>query len=163
MVFIRAECPHIYSQGYNQKSTVHTVALPSWCCESMIIPFLKAGLKVYFYPVYFFGGHLVQEPDLTCEVILVMDYFGYASSRDYSSYPGTVIRDLTHSIFSGFHQDADYYFGSLRKWSGFLTGGFCMGRTVTSSEYPRARQGLCSSSPTSHVTEKNVYGREMHR
>ena len=62
-----------------KKSTVHTVALPSWCCESMIIPFLKAGLKVYFYPVYFFGGHLVQEPDLTCDVILVMDYFGYAS------------------------------------------------------------------------------------
>lgn len=113
-----------------KKSTVHTVALPSWCCESMIIPFLKAGLKVYFYPVYFFGGQLVQEPDLTCDVILVMDYFGYASSRDYSSYPGTVIRDLTHSIFSGFHQDADYYFGSLRKWSGFLTGGFAWGEQL---------------------------------
>lgn len=72
----------------------------------------------------------MQEPDLTCDVILVMDYFGYASSRDYSSYPGTVIRDLTHSIFSGFHQDADYYFGSLRKWSGFLTGGFAWGEQL---------------------------------
>lgn len=38
-----------------------------------------------------------------------------------------VIRDITHSIFSKEYHDADYYFGSLRKWAGFKTGGFAYG------------------------------------
>lgn len=118
------------------KNTVQTAALPSWCCESMIIPFLKVGLKVYFYPVYFRDRQLIQETDILCDVILVMDYFGYVSSRDYTSYPGIVIRDLTHSVFSDFQRDADYYFGSLRKWSGFLTGGFAYGEQLHLASVP---------------------------
>ena len=40
------------------------------------------------------------------------------------NYKGTVIRDLTHSIYSEKYNDADYYFGSLRKWFGISSGGF---------------------------------------
>ncbi len=41
-----------------------------------------------------------------------------------TGYRGVVIRDVTHSIFSAIYFDADYYFGSLRKWCGVWTGGY---------------------------------------
>ena len=93
-----------------------TAALPSWCCESMIQPFLDAGVEVSFYPA-------MEETETDADVTLVMDYFGYRREPMVRSN-GSVIRDLTHSVFSGTYDDADYYFGSLRKWAGFLTGGF---------------------------------------
>ena len=102
-----------------------SVAMPSYCCDSMIKPFADAGYDVHFYPVYWQDG-LHCEISLDCDVLFLIDYFGYTadvpSIRDYS---GVVIRDVTHSLFSENKTDADYYFGSLRKWCGFWTGGFC--------------------------------------
>lgn len=101
-----------------------TVLMPSWCCDSMVKPFFDAGLDVHFYPVYFNGG-LVQEISFDADVLFLMDYLGYSSSvPDLSWYKGIVIRDVTHSIFSTTYSDADYYFGSLRKWCGIWTGGY---------------------------------------
>lgn len=110
-----------------EKADTKTAALPSWCCGSMIKPFLDAGVKVSFYPVYMDGG-LAQ--DLSCvdaEAILVMDYFGYTGEVDLTGFSGTVIRDVTHSLLSKTYNDAHYYFGSLRKWAGFWTGGYGWG------------------------------------
>lgn len=107
---------------------VRTAALPSWCCHTMIKPFLDAGLAVSFYPVYLEQGTLHQDfahcPP--CDVTLVMDYFGY---RRTAALPQdtVVIYDATHSIFSGIPEGADHIFGSLRKWAGFLTGGYAFG------------------------------------
>lgn len=102
----------------------HTVAMPSWCCDSMIKPFVNNGIEVKFYPVYWQNG-LKQELNFDCDVLFVMDYFGYtASCVDLSDYKGVVIRDVTHSIFTSKYSDADYYFGSLRKWCGVWTGGY---------------------------------------
>ena len=103
----------------------HTVAMPSWCCDSMIAPFEKEGMTVVFYPVCPSKAGLVQEIRLDCDVLFLMDYFGYAASPvDLSGYNGTIIRDVTHSAFSQSHFGADYCFGSLRKWCGVWTGGF---------------------------------------
>lgn len=102
----------------------HTVALPSWCCDSMIKPFADAGLKVRFYPVYW-QNELIQETHLDSDILLLMDYFGYTTDQPaLSGYTGVVIRDITHSIFSSTYSDADYYYGSLRKWCGVWTGGY---------------------------------------
>ncbi len=102
----------------------HTVAMPSWCCESMLKPFVDADMKIDFYPVCFDTG-LVQKPSYDSDVLFLMDYFGYAASApDLTGYRGIVIRDVTHSIFSAAYSDADYYFGSLRKWCGVWTGGY---------------------------------------
>ena len=101
-----------------------SVSLPSWCCDSMIKPFVDAGFDVHFYPVYW-QKNFVQEISLDCDVVFLMDYFGYTGQQpDVSSYEGIVIRDVTHSIMSAKYDDADYYFGSLRKWCGVWTGGF---------------------------------------
>lgn len=103
------------------ENNFRTVALPSWCCDSMIRPFLENGIEVSFYP------SLEPIERLHSDAILVMDYFGYSAYSDISDYKGIIIRDVTHSIFSKSYSDADYYFGSLRKWAGFWTGGYAWG------------------------------------
>lgn len=101
-----------------------TVAMPLWCCDSMVKPFADAGLEVNFYPVHW-EKDLNQEIRHDCDVLFLMDYFGYtAETPDLSSYQGVIIRDVTHSLFSAVYDDADYYFGSLRKWCGIWTGGY---------------------------------------
>ncbi len=101
-----------------------TAAIPSWCCDSMIKPFADAGMEVRFYPVYF-DKSLKQELRFDCDVLFLMDYFGYTGTvPDLTGYKGKVIRDVTHSLFSASYADADYSFGSLRKWLGVWTGGY---------------------------------------
>jgi len=91
----------------------------------MILPFIKRGKTIKFYPVYFHQGTLVQDIDLDCDAILLMDYFGYTTSvPSIDSFNGVIIRDITQSLFSRSYYDADYYFGSLRKWCGIWTGGY---------------------------------------
>lgn len=103
----------------------HTVSIPSWCCSSMIVPFLRNGYEVRFYPVYWDHG-LVQEIDESSDVLYLMDYFGYTSLVSIS-HP-CVIRDVTHSVFSYPYTDTGYFFGSLRKWCGVWTGGYAWTR-----------------------------------
>lgn len=103
---------------------IRSVAIPSWCCDSMIKPFANAGLKVVFYPVYF-DGEVVQKVSTECDALFIIDYFGYTGNQpNLKNYKGKIIRDVTHSIFSKVYSDADYYFGSLRKWCGVWTGGY---------------------------------------
>ena len=102
----------------------HTVAMPSWCCDSMIKPFVDNGFDVRFYSALF-DCSFHQDPRIDCDVLFLMDYFGYSSySKKVSDYAGIIIRDVTHSVFSSDFTDADYYFGSLRKWCGVWTGGY---------------------------------------
>lgn len=112
----------------------HSIALPSWCCETMIEPFLARKIDVFFYPVVLdVEGHLCQklpDPEL-CDGILVMDYFGYVRQPELSAKWKIVIRDVTHSVFSAVYKDADYTYGSLRKWAGFWTGGFAWAKEAT--------------------------------
>lgn len=113
-------------EDISEKGGIKTVALPSWCCDSMIIPFIDMGIDVSFYSVYVENGMLKQDirQCFNCDALLVMDYFGYVGFIDCSEFHGIVIRDVTHSVFSNAYTDADYYFGSARKWSGLWTGGF---------------------------------------
>ena len=129
-----------------RKIKFKSVAMPSWCCESMIKPFIDFGIEVVFYPVLLNNGKLEQDlSDVDKQsVLFLMDYFGYTTGCSYN-FNGPIIRDVTHSIFSKKYSDADYYFGSLRKWSGFLTGGFAQGVydndiKSTNIEYVTARK-----------------------
>ena len=108
----------------NALPDIRSVAMPSWCCDTMLKPFLEEGIEVRFYPVTI-DPSFHQEPRLDCDALLIMDYFGfYAPALNLGTYPGIVIRDVTHSVFSRAYQDADYFFGSLRKWCGVWTGGY---------------------------------------
>ena len=102
-----------------QDAEMKSVSMPRWCCESMIAPFEEAEIEVSFYE---------GQPDTNADAIFLMDYFGYTGQSSVpEGYGGIVIRDMTHSVFSETYSDADYYFGSLRKWAGFWTGGFAWG------------------------------------
>lgn len=107
--------------------SLQSIALPSWCCHSMIEPFLANGIKVIFYPVYRnASGQLIQDLKHlpACDALYIMNYFGYESEPTQIYFDGIVIQDMTHSIFSSAKSIADYSFGSLRKWAGFWSGGF---------------------------------------
>ena len=111
----------------NNLTNVKTVAMPSWCCDSMIKPFVDAGVEVHFYPVYLSNeGKFNQKIRYDCDVLYLMDYFGYTVPDNTGKTHNNliVIRDVTHSIFSSQYKDADYYYGSLRKWCGIWTGGY---------------------------------------
>ena len=116
---------------------VKTVALPAWCCDSIVTPFIKENLKVKFYPVYF-NDEFKQDICQDCDITFIMDYFGFQS--EYECNSGIVIRDLTHNVFSNNHNDADYYFGSLRKWCGFPTGGFAYSKNSFSLNITNTNQ-----------------------
>ena len=122
-----------------------SVALPSWCCDSMIKPFADAGFDIHFYSV-FFNDSLIQEIETKCDVLFLMSYFGYTiTSPDLGDYNGTIIRDVTHSLFSSHYSDADYYFGSLRKWCGIWTGGYAWTRdahALASKEFDNCEYSL---------------------
>ena len=106
-----------------------TVGMPSWCCDCMIKPFIDAGIRVVFYPVIWEDGRLSVKINYDCDILFIMDYFGYSQqSIDVSDFNGIIIRDESHSIFSRKYRDADYYFGSLRKWCGVWTGGYAKTR-----------------------------------
>ncbi len=105
-----------------RENQFQTVLLPDWCCDSMIKPFLDNGAQVKFYSA------LSGFADMDADAVLVMDYFGYTNRFPKSAFRGVVIRDVTHSVLSDVsYEDADYYFGSLRKWAAFYTGGFAWG------------------------------------
>lgn len=110
-----------------KQTALKTVGVPSWCCSCMIHPFLDAGARVIFYPVYVDAQkRLVCDYSNVsdCDATLVLSYFGYQQLHTLGEPGGVKIRDLTHSLFSDTYGDADYYFGSLRKWAGFWTGGY---------------------------------------
>lgn len=122
---------HWYASGRSALKAIlrdigpaRTAALPAWCCDSIVKPFLDAGLEVRFYPVRRGPEGLVQEIDTGCDILLVMDFFGYSPSQPASLSHPCVIRDATHSLFSAPPSGARYCFGSLRKWCGIYGGGF---------------------------------------
>ena len=55
------------------------VMLPSYCCESMIEPFIKNDIRVNFYKVDF--NYVNYEFQENCDAILLLDYFGYEDKK----------------------------------------------------------------------------------
>lgn len=113
------------------KKTVQNIkiAMPSFLCDSMILPLEKENVDYIFYKVDLSNGRIQCDYSniLDCNVIFVIDYFGFESANDYPR-DKVVIRDLTHSLFAKRYDDADYYFGSLRKWAAFCGAGFAFSK-----------------------------------
>lgn len=127
---------------------IRSVSMPEWCCDSMIAPFLENGVTVRFYN---------DVPSTDADALFIMDYFGFtAQTQVPAGYRGTVIRDMTHSVFSKKYDDADYYFGSLRKWAGFKTGGFAYGSWKKSLEVAECDEKYISLRTTA-MREKKAY------
>ncbi|MCH3919891.1 MAG: hypothetical protein LKE39_05360 [Sphaerochaeta sp.] len=105
-------------------SDAHTVLLPSYCCDSMIMPFRDIGIDVRFYRVWWNDGLKVAIDD-NADILLWCNYFGYQNKMP--DFDGIIIEDITHSLLSAIpsHPRADYLVASLRKWEPVNCGGYC--------------------------------------
>lgn len=114
-----------------------TVLLPSYTCESVILPFIKKGYECYFYDIknnLSADSHSLNKfSETKIGIFLHMGYFGYPTNsslfKKVNSFKkkGTIIiEDVTHTLFSDFDRfkENDYYIASLRKWLGIPSGGF---------------------------------------
>jgi len=102
-----------------------SVYMSSYCCHTMIEPFLKHGMTVTFYDVVSTESGLTRMFDANhgCDVVFLLDYFGFVDAetaliaKEQKANGKCVIYDATHSIYSDFnYSDYDYVFGSYRKW-----------------------------------------------
>lgn len=116
-----------------------SVCLPSFTCHTVYEPFIKAGYKVYTYPI---GKDLmtsVQELvsaviDSNVKVVLIHRYFGFDTLSEANDAISILrkngiatIEDCTQSMYSEFPRlDTDYTVGSIRKWCGVPDGGFAI-------------------------------------
>lgn len=107
--------------------------LPSYCCQSMIDPFLRSGRDVCFYGVNVREGRLDIWLEIPKEagILLWCSYFGFSHRfpgeeiERFRRRGGIVIEDITHSFLSErpVWTGGDYYIASLRKWGPMVCGG----------------------------------------
>ncbi len=107
--------------------SVRSVLLPSYCCHTMIEPFVRHGLAVRFYDVYMDErfGLSVDIPEI-CEqeIFYYMTYFGFVqlhglNFEQIQKKAAVMIEDCTHSWLSrNTCFEADYRYASFRKWTG---------------------------------------------
>lgn len=100
-----------------------SVLIPSYCCDSMIVPFRDAGIEVKHYSVSWADG-LKIELDGSADILLWCNYFGYRN--EMPDFNGIVIEDITHSFLSEkqCHERSDFLVASLRKWEPIYCGGY---------------------------------------
>jgi hypothetical protein len=127
--------------------------LPSYICESVIMPFIKQGYTCYFYDINKDLSPKKESLNIYVKskigIVLHMGYFGFPTNNNIKKQitqfkdKGTIIvEDLTHTLFSKYNRfmENDYYVASLRKWTGLPTGGFL------ASKNSIFRETLCEHS-----------------
>lgn len=105
---------------------IKSALLPSYCCHTMIEPFLRNGVEVRFYDVYVNEDDDALTADMPSpnedEMLYIMKYFGdtdilYQGDGKNLSGWTAIVEDLTHSCFcTDYESKADYCFASYRKW-----------------------------------------------
>ena len=113
-----------------ERDKKRAVLLPSYCCHTMIEPFVRHGFSIRFYDVFY-----SKEKRCLCaelpeyrknEVMFYLSYFGFSELLGLrleelkGRYP-IIIDDRTHSWLRTASPTvhADYSFTSYRKWGGF--------------------------------------------
>lgn len=117
---------------------IKSVYMPSYCCHTMIKPFLDNGIDVEFYNISFKDSKYTYEINFetNCDLVLIMQYFGFYNGdvgqavERFKGLGKIVIEDATHSWFSSnpYSYKSDYVFASLRKWTGLACGAILIKR-----------------------------------
>jgi hypothetical protein len=115
---------------------VKKVYMPSYCCESMLQPFLDRGIFIEYYDVLIGDQGLKYLIDINEEtdIFFAISYFGYGMSNmdsyidKFKKRNILVIEDITHRIFNKKNHchNSDYLIASLRKWFPLLSGGLAI-------------------------------------
>ena len=139
----RSAIKYVINTIESRNSGLKKVAvLPSFTCDTVFEPFLKAGYEVYYYPI---------EKDLTttsdaimktviehdASIILFHRYFGFDTLDGQVNKMCEILRglgkytieDCTQCLYSNISRaDSDFTVGSIRKWTGTPDGGFAVCR-----------------------------------
>lgn len=118
-----------------QYKDIKSVYMPSYCCYSMIEPFVNNGISIEFYEVSFLENQgLVYDIDTNkdCDIFFAMSYFGLENFKldnhieTFFEQGKIIIEDITHRLLSNssFSDKADYCIASIRKWFPVATGGY---------------------------------------
>ena len=119
---------------------VQNVYMPSYCCSSMIMPFIENGINVLFYDVRYIDGGVYFDIDTTAsfDLLYITNYFGFDSFPDLTRIEklkeqgSIIIYDRTHSLYKDIDpvlQLADYAFASIRKWVAITSGAIVWKRS----------------------------------
>lgn len=126
-----------------------SVLMPSYCCHTMLEPFVRHRIKIRFYDVFYDKdkGLSVELPEESVntetyrnEIFYYMTYFGFSQLSGIEAEKirerfDLVIEDRTHSWLSidpiRSEVVADYTFTSFRKWTGVY--GIAEARKMTSA------------------------------
>lgn len=117
-------------QDILKKRPVKNVAMPAWCCESMIAPFVAHGIMIEFYDIC--HTEITDDTD----VFYLTNYFGYENTlplgevKTIKEQGSIILYDRTHSFLmddESYIQLADYCFASIRKWMGVIGGAVVEG------------------------------------
>lgn len=111
------------------------VLLPSYICESVILPFKEAEYEIIYYDIdrNLNPTNLDLIRDMDDGLFFHMGYYGFQTNKelvniisDLRKNSVVIIEDVTHTLFSDFKTtfNNDYVIGSIRKWFGTPTGGF---------------------------------------
>lgn len=112
------------------------ILFPSYCCSSMVEPFIKRGWNVIYYPLNEdLSVNRTEILDLcgrfNPKAVLLMNFFGVAPIDDVSynvkkKFENVrIIEDFTHVLFSKMvlsNKYVDFFVASIRKWVGVADG-----------------------------------------
>lgn len=124
--------------------------LPSFTCDTVFQPLIESGYEVNYYPI---GKDLrttsndILETAFAHEASLVLfhRYFGFDTldnqdddlCEELRASGIFTIEDCTQNLYSRIHRStADFFVGSIRKWTGTPDGGFTCCRNGYFSDKP---------------------------
>lgn len=118
-----------------KRQDIKNVYMPAYSCYSMVEPFIKYGIQVFYYDVNHSKEGLKYEINYNTQsdVFFAMTYFGLEDATKMDNIikkfvkKGTVvIEDITHRLLSRESHSgmAHYSVASLRKWLPMPAGGY---------------------------------------
>lgn len=119
----------------NVKINNKSVLMPSYICDSVILPFIEQGYTCYFYELDNNFSPLIKniEEYKNIGIFIHMGYYGFQTNscisdvlRYFKGQSTIIVEDVTHTLFSRYkrYKENDFYIGSIRKWFGVPSGGF---------------------------------------
>jgi hypothetical protein len=146
-------------QDIRASKKVKSAYLPSYCCHTMIKPFIDNEISVEFYDITIENGQYRYDIDFDteCDIVLIMQYFGFynpvveTAIHKLKEKNKIIIEDATHSWFldNPYSHSSDYVFASFRKWTGLSCGAIAFKKhdaftvkapKVTNTEYIELRK-----------------------
>lgn len=178
----RSAIDHIV-QDIKSTKKIQSAYLPSYCCHTIIKPFIDNEIEIKFYQVSFKNRQFVYDIDfnVSCDIFFAINYFGFENEamdeyiENFKDKGVLIIEDATHMWFSEkkFNDKSDYVFVSFRKWTGLAAGSLVIKEydnflipepDKTNEKYIELRQKAYSLKtqyineyPASSITSKNNF------